>query len=675
MKQILITAVLALCTVCTSAWAQEYLPFVEEGKTWKLELSMANGQHLLYDYSVCKGDFMGGIQFWNLTESCTFPDTESTTESTRKLYVGEKDGKLYLMNEGKEASPSLFMDFSLTAGSSIGLETVKFDGQNVRLEVTAVSDTVLASPSDKSSRRCLHVSYLVEDRPGNWAEAERDVWVEGIGSLKYGIMFPYYFGTTGGIMSLAECSDAKGVLYLAQTYRPLLEEGKTWTVAGVHATWAGSPFRGYGRYNIYTLRGVETVDGKAWRQLFCYDMDEQGNKGGESRVALLREENGKVFFYDMESKAEKLLMDFGATEGGVLTVEERAVSRWNDEDCRTLEGVSVSEVASYSYGGNTLKRLNLKWPGEGSAGRQPYEFSWVEGVGAIGQEPFNNNPIGVTATFVPHLADCQVNGEVIYRDEAIYAYMQETLPGEFPGAEGYRAFVEEGKTWRVAWVAWTAPTNTIYYDYAMRGDSVIDGMTWKKILRLPEGEVVSLVREAAGRIYTLYPGYPEGTLMVDFLLTEGSDAPVWSCNPDGEWGYFDGIRVAERGIMENQGRKHAYIKMEMTNGEMQVSQEPSLWIQGVGNASTLFYNQWNGQNSSGRFWQVTECWAGDERIYLDVPQELSERNLYLPLRDGISSPLVTRHPSTTFDLQGRRLKQEPQQGVFIRDGKKVIRSK
>ncbi|MBR1593916.1 MAG: hypothetical protein IJ659_04000, partial [Alloprevotella sp.] len=104
---------------------------------------------------------------------------------------------------------------SLTAGSSIGLETVKFDGQNVRLEVTAVSDTVLASPSDKSRRRCLHVSYQVEDRPGNWAEAGRDVWVEGIGSLKYGIMFPYYFGTTGGIMSLLECHAKDMILYKA----------------------------------------------------------------------------------------------------------------------------------------------------------------------------------------------------------------------------------------------------------------------------------------------------------------------------------------------------------------------------------------------------------------------------------------------------------------------------
>lgn len=85
---------------------------------------------------------------------------------------------------------------------------------------------------------------------------------------------------------------------LAQNYRPLLEEGKQWIVAGVHADWAGSPFLGSGQYDIYTLRGETTMYGQAWKQLFCYKMDEQGNKGEESRVALLREDDGKVYFYD-----------------------------------------------------------------------------------------------------------------------------------------------------------------------------------------------------------------------------------------------------------------------------------------------------------------------------------------------------------------------------------------
>ncbi|MBR1593460.1 MAG: M6 family metalloprotease domain-containing protein [Alloprevotella sp.] len=45
--------------------------------------------------------------------------------------------------------------------------------------------------------------------------------------------------------------------------------------------------------------------------------------------------------------------------------------------------------------------------------------------------------------------------------------------------------------------------------------------------------------------------------------------------------------------------------------------------------------------------------------------------------DGISEglPLVNRHPSTIYDLQGRRLTREPQLGVFIRDGKKVVKSR
>ena len=39
---------------------------------------------------------------------------------------------------------------------------------------------------------------------------------------------------------------------------------------------------------------------------------------------------------------------------------------------------------------------------------------------------------------------------------------------------------------------------------------------------------------------------------------------------------------------------------------------------------------------------------------------------------GISSSLATRHSPTIYDLQGRRLTTEPQRGIYIQDGKKVL---
>ena len=218
---------------------------------------------------------------------------------------------------------------------------------------------------------------------------------------------------------------------LAQEYRPLLEEGKTWTVAGVHADWPESPFLGYGRYNIYTLRGENTIDGQVWKQLFCYDMDEQGNKSGESLVALLREEGGKVCFYDATDKAAKLLMNFNVAKSDILTIEERAVSMWDDTPARTFTGTKVVNVGTYNYSGTELKRLDLTWAEDTDLQGTTCEFTWVEGVGEINQEPFSNGPSQSISTFVPHLADCQVNGEILYRNDTFYSYMQKTLPDIF----------------------------------------------------------------------------------------------------------------------------------------------------------------------------------------------------------------------------------------------------
>ena len=44
------------------------------------------------------------------------------------------------------------------------------------------------------------------------------------------------------------------------------------------------------------------------------------------------------------------------------------------------------------------------------------------------------------------------------------------------------------------------------------------------------------------------------------------------------------------------------------------------------------------------------------------------------ISDGVSSPsLVTRHSPLYYDLQGRRLMRQPARGVYIKDGKMLMR--
>lgn len=424
---------------------------------------------------------------------------------------------------------------------------------------------------------------------------------------------------------------------IAQELRPILEEGKKWTVAGVHATWEGSPFRGYGTYNIYTLRGETSVDGQTWKQLYCYDMNEQGVRGVESRVALLREENGLVYFYDTEGKTEKLLLDIAAAEGDELSVEERAVSRWNDTPARRLMDVSVTRVSTYSYGSNTLKRLDLKWSGEGIDESHPYEFSWVEGIGAIGQEPFNNDPIGVTSTFVPRLADCQVNGEVLYRDEAIYAYMHETLPGEFPEAESSRPILEEGKTWVVDNDIASGNIFHILAAFSISEGPIASDVQFWSVSQLQymnggvikETEVVRdyYVGEKDGRLY-FWDGSEqhEPDLFMDFSLTVGSSISLETIKFDEKNVRIEVTAESDTVLASSTDRRsrrclHVSYLMEDTPGNW-AEVERDVWVEGVGSLKYgIMFPYYFG--TTGGALRLLMCQVFDDILYKYGPKSIS----------------------------------------------------
>lgn len=200
----------------TNLQAQELRPLLEEGKTWTVDNDVAGGGvfHLYSEYNLNESREINGISFWSVSQlQLQSGEILGEAEVVRDYYMGEKDGKLYFWDGSELNAPGMFMDFSLTAGSSLFFENVKYEENSVRLEVATVTDTVFAKSKD--TRRCMHVVYCVNDAPGIWSEMERDVWVEGIGSLKYGIMFPYYFGTTGAIQSLWECRFGETILYAA----------------------------------------------------------------------------------------------------------------------------------------------------------------------------------------------------------------------------------------------------------------------------------------------------------------------------------------------------------------------------------------------------------------------------------------------------------------------------
>ena len=243
-------------------------------------------------------------------------------------------------------------------------------------------------------------------------------------------------------------------------------------------------------------------------------------------------------------------------------------------------------------------------------------------------------------------------------------------------AQEYRPFVEEGKTWRVAWVAFVAPERTQYTDYRIQGDSVIGGLVWKRIVRLPDGQIVRLVREEAGRIYAYSEAEGGSKLLADFGLETGVTATLWVRGEDG-LEYEQEATVSERGVVTDDCGHDFLIIRLLTAADDRYGAGPDggtvavSWIAGIGNPYDLFLNDVAITSSSHYYW-VCECRVGDELVYQRIPTELAEN--YQPIVSCILAQEATgkSRPAALHDLQGRRLSSAPQRGIYLQGGRKVM---
>ena len=117
-------------------------------------------------------------------------------------YVGQIGGKVYYYYKALYEEPQLLLDFSAKVGDDIPYNV---DGRPGSLNVVNVSDTVLTSSTDQRLMRSVYVRDV--------ESGVSDVWIEGIGSLEYGIE-PYFMNRiTGTIPKLLKCAEGDNVLY------------------------------------------------------------------------------------------------------------------------------------------------------------------------------------------------------------------------------------------------------------------------------------------------------------------------------------------------------------------------------------------------------------------------------------------------------------------------------
>ena len=257
----------------------------------------------------------------------------------------------------------------------------------------------------------------------------------------------------------------------------------------------------------------------------------------------------------------------------------------------------------------------------------------------------------------------------------------------------YHPFVEEGKEWVVL-----CGNGFIHLRiYTMKGDTVINGTIWKKSgcrfysRREDYREYSSyscFFREEDGKVYYL-PEYDSiqcylydydlnktvdrfyvkqdsvGFLFMDMNLEEGDTCNTWSMWP-GTTGmqYYPKSTAYKVEWVEYNGQVRKKINMKYAKKGM-------TWVEGIAS-----FNGYPWENDGDLDWgdvaYLVLCRTPNEVLYKGDYYYDEAIEFYENLKLSIRVPQREENPML-HDLQGRRLTAEPRHGVFIKDGRKVMK--
>lgn len=173
MKKIIIIIVLAL--VPTMSFAYDYVPFLEEGKTWKYSYDNQAGKQ--YKQSlIVRGD--------TTINHFTYKKIYDVSSDEYQYALREEEKKVYCVFPTKDA-PQLIYDFGKEAGEIVSEVTDNNEKTIVR---------VLAVDAVKYGDRFLRRMEVVEDYYENdiLVSSSDCIWIEGLGSY-CGLVSPFQY--------------------------------------------------------------------------------------------------------------------------------------------------------------------------------------------------------------------------------------------------------------------------------------------------------------------------------------------------------------------------------------------------------------------------------------------------------------------------------------------------
>jgi hypothetical protein len=643
MKKAVLTLGMTAAMLALGMQAQaERRPMLEQGKTWyytyhhyEADAHGYDDEHTTWDVSYrLRGDTtIAGQQYIKMYRR------DNKSDRYFGAYRENEEGRVYMLRALPDAREELVIDFNLN-----------YENAWVK-DVQPIAETINV--------------YGKEFRRYKYKELPDIVGVEGVGFQGVGLNSPFvehvncicdyeefdYVESNGFRFTNADFIESND-------YHPLLEEGKEWIC---HTQ---NPYNGQVYDFRYYLGEEVERHGHVYREL---TMENYGNYGRTERCAYLREEGQKVYVDYLGHKV--LLYDFG------MKVGDRIQGFASHTELGSFNMLEVISEDTIEVGGVKRRRLGLAECSSPDDTPTEAKGYWVEGIGSslspvctAGWSPVAD-PIVVTS--------CRLNGNELISASDFGRLIESPYPLET--SLPYRPMFEEGKRWakRINYHheerenrqtiirTWEEDKDL---SYVVRGDTVIEDETWKKVYYETE-DTTYLVGWGMDkdRNVWFYDTREKKTIhLYDFNLMKYNHV-----FPDEKGSFLDRVEAVEcRGNMLN-----AYYLSDRL-------MQPNDWIacvEGVRFRMGLLpyeldyiLTQWEGDIYTIITPRYIGCYEDDECIFsLANFNDLSATDGIEPTQMVVEKP---RKDGYTYDLQGRRVAEgHPlQRGIYVKDGRKFV---
>ena len=409
----------------------------------------------------------------------------------------------------------------------------------------------------------------------------------------------------------------------AQSYLSILQDGKEWSCYQTNGFMES--------YSYFYLNGDTVVDGNPGYKLFLRYVAKQNNKTLDNNYAVgaLFEKDGCVYSAEDGITVLKCDMRMGV---GDITPD----GQWQ-----------VTDADHIYVMGRTLRRLTLNALQEDIS--HPNTIYWIEGVGSS-----LSMDIGSSAPLVR----CNENGQCIFTDLQLNG-----MPERRTEPDGDGQLLEEGKEWWYNYEPgqWLGLPQD--FRLFIQGDTIVGGRTWKKLYHdhtpgaVPE--YAKALRKEEGRVYELTDD-GGSRLLLDFTLTRGN-----GYDADGSYKEV----IATDTLISGD---HAHYRLILQAFEDGLPTKLTSWIRSVGSDYGIDADgAWSRQDIMAH--ENATILYGSPYLFIGClkanGQLLYGKRPSTPT--SVTARTTTAHPATFFDLQGRRLPQQPQRGVYIKNGRKV----